>query len=187
MYSEPVLVERPQAGSSPAAFSISPVDYYYANVQDAPGAAYEILSQLEQLGVNLLAFTAVPNDNGTVQPPSFQRSPGSSSPKRGQRTWSRGPASRTARRGRRRAGALATVHERLIRAGIDVYASAGVTNGRGAFGYVVYVREDQFEHAVDALRLRCSPYSSAIEVREFPVAPPPAKEHHGRALTTDRE
>jgi hypothetical protein len=29
----------------------------------------------------------------------------------------------------------------------------GVTDGRGAFGYVVYVREDQFEQAASALKL----------------------------------
>ena len=38
-------------------------------------------------------------------------------------------------------------------AGVDVYASSGVTNGGGSFGYVVYVREDQFEKAADALEL----------------------------------
>jgi len=50
-------------------------------------------------------------------------------------------------------GALAGVHERLVSAGVDIYASSGVTDGRGAFGYIVYVREDQFEKAVDALGL----------------------------------
>jgi hypothetical protein len=48
-------------------------------------------------------------------------------------------------------GALANVHERLFSAGVDIYASAGVTDGRGSFGYVVYVREDQIERAVAAL------------------------------------
>ena len=155
MYSEPVLVERPRAGKRPIAFSIRPVDYYYANVQDAPGAAYEILSQLEQLGVNLLAFTAVPNDNGTVQFALFPEEPGKFvAEARAANLELEGPHHALLVEGDDELGALATVHERLIRAGIDVYASAGVTNGRGAFGYVVYVREDQFEHAVDALRLR---------------------------------
>ena len=40
---------------------------------------------------------------------------------------------------------------RLFEVGVDIYASAGVTDGRGAFGYVVYVREEQFERAADAL------------------------------------
>jgi hypothetical protein len=48
-------------------------------------------------------------------------------------------------------GALASVHERLFEAGVDVYASTGVTDGRGSFGYVVYVREEQFELAAAAL------------------------------------
>jgi hypothetical protein len=50
-------------------------------------------------------------------------------------------------------GALASVHERLFEAGVDVYASSGVTDSRGSFGYVVYVREDQFQRAVEALGL----------------------------------
>jgi hypothetical protein len=50
-------------------------------------------------------------------------------------------------------GALASVHERLFQAGVDVYASAGVTDARGTFGYVVYLREDQVERAVAALEL----------------------------------
>ena len=45
------------------------------------------------------------------------------------------------------------VHERLLRQGVDVYASAGVTDARDSFGYLVYVREDQFQRAVDALGL----------------------------------
>ena len=50
-------------------------------------------------------------------------------------------------------GALAAVHERLFEAGVDVYASSGVTDGSSSFGYVVYVREDQFLRAVEALGL----------------------------------
>ena len=33
-------------------------------------------------------------------------------------------------------GGLARIHERLFEANIDVYASSGVSDGRGAFGYV---------------------------------------------------
>ena len=50
-------------------------------------------------------------------------------------------------------GAFASVHEQLFEAGVDIYASSGVTDARNAFGYVVYVREDQFERAVAALGL----------------------------------
>ena len=42
------------------AFTIRPIEYYYANVRDELGAAYRVLSQLAERGVNLLAFTAAP-------------------------------------------------------------------------------------------------------------------------------
>lgn len=47
-------------------------------------------------------------------------------------------------------GAPANVHEQLVRAGIDIFASPGVSDGQGAFGYLVYVREDQVEQAAAA-------------------------------------
>jgi hypothetical protein len=43
------------------AFTIRSVEYYYANVRDELGAAYRFLAQLAELGVDLLAFTAVPS------------------------------------------------------------------------------------------------------------------------------
>jgi len=48
---------------------------------------------------------------------------------------------------------LAGVHQQLFNAGVNVYASSGVSDGRGSFGYIVYVREDQFQRAVEALEL----------------------------------
>ena len=48
-------------------FTISSVEYYYANVRDESGAAYRVLSQLAERGVNLLAFTAVPSGPSLAQ------------------------------------------------------------------------------------------------------------------------
>jgi len=36
---------------------------------------------------------------------------------------------------------------------VNVYASHGVTDGQGTFGYVLYVRPDRYEQAVKALGL----------------------------------
>ena len=41
----------------------------------------------------------------------------------------------------------------LARADVDVFASSGVTDGRGAFGYVVYLREHDIAKAESALGL----------------------------------
>jgi hypothetical protein len=48
-------------------------------------------------------------------------------------------------------GALAGIHERISDANINVYASSGVADGRGSFGYVIYVRPDDYERAAAAL------------------------------------
>jgi hypothetical protein len=134
------------------AFKIRRVDYYYTSVKDEPGAAYRILSQLAGLGVNLLAFTAVPVGPTRAQLAMFPENDGKLTAAARQAGLALdGPHAALLVQGDDELGALAGVHERLFQAGIDVYASSGVTDGRGSFGYVVYVREDQFERAASAL------------------------------------
>ncbi len=48
-------------------------------------------------------------------------------------------------------GALAEVHRHLADAQISVYASTGVADGRGGYGYVVFIRSEDFEGAARAL------------------------------------
>ena len=57
------------------AFTIRPIEYYYANVRDELGAAYRVLSQLAERGVNLLAFTAVPTGPTLAQFSLFPEDP----------------------------------------------------------------------------------------------------------------
>ena len=47
-------------------FTVRAVDYYYVNVRDELGAAYQVLSTLAARGVNLFAFTAVPSGPSRV-------------------------------------------------------------------------------------------------------------------------
>jgi hypothetical protein len=84
------------------AFRIRRADYFYATVNDRPEEADKLLSQLAELGINLLAFTAVP------------------------------------------AGPMRTQF---------VYASSGIADGQGSYGYIVYVRHEDFERAAGALDL----------------------------------
>jgi hypothetical protein len=136
------------------AHTIRRADYYYATIRDELGAAYRVLSQLAELGVNLLAFTAVPSGPSLAQ---FALFPEDSNKLAAEASAAQlrleGPYHAFLVQGDDELGALANVHEQLFRAGVDVYASSGVTDGRGSFGYVVYVREDQFEHAAQALGL----------------------------------
>ena len=136
------------------AFTIRPVEYFYANIRDVPGAAFELLSQLAELGVNLLAFTAVPTGPTTVQFAVFPEEPAKLvAEARNASLPLEGPHHALLAQGDDELGAFASVHERLTDAGVDIYASSGVTGNDGAFGYVVYVREDQFRLAVSALGL----------------------------------
>jgi hypothetical protein len=134
------------------AFAIRNVEYYYANVRDELGAAYRILAQLAELGIDLLAFTAVPSGPTLAQ---FTLVPRDSRKLLAQSTVAGlpldGPYHAFLVQGDDELGALANVHEQLVSADIDIFASSGVSDGRGAFGYLIYVREDQFERAATAL------------------------------------
>jgi hypothetical protein len=135
-------------------FTIRPSDYYYANVRDELGAAYRVLSQLAERGVNLLAFTAVPAGPSLAQFALFPTEPAKLVAEAGAvGLVLDGPHHALVVQGDDELGAFASVHERLLKVGVDIYATAGVIDGRGSFGYVLYVREDQFERAAEALRL----------------------------------
>lgn len=134
------------------AFAIRPVEYYYLNVRDELGAAYRVLSDLAERGVGLLAFTAVPAGPTLAQFTLFPEDPNKLVAEgRAAQLPLDGPHHALLVEGDDELGTLASIHERLFEAGVDIYASSGVTDSRGSFGYVVYVREDQFERAVRAL------------------------------------
>jgi hypothetical protein len=136
------------------AFTIRAVEYYYANVHDELGAAYRVLRQVAERGINLLAFTAVPIGPSLAQFSLFPEDPNKLVAEATAAGLALdGPHHALLVRGDDELGALAGVHERLLNGGVDIYASAGVTDAAGSFGYVVYVREDQFAKAVSALNL----------------------------------
>lgn len=50
-------------------------------------------------------------------------------------------------------GVLTDIHKKLLDAGVNVVASTAVTDGKGGFGYVIYLRTEQFNYALAALEL----------------------------------
>lgn len=136
------------------AFTIRTIEYFYASVRDELGAACRVLSQLAEIGVNLLAFTAVPSGPSLAQFTLFPEDPNKLvAEARLAGLALDGPHHALLVQGDDELGAFARVHERLVEADVDIYASSGVTDGRGSFGYLVYVREDQFQKAASALGL----------------------------------
>jgi hypothetical protein len=136
------------------AIKIRRVEYFYAVVKDEPGAAYEFLSQLERLGINLLAFTAIPTGPQRTQLTLFPEEPRhmeSEAKKMGLELD--GPHPALLVQGDDELGVLARIHENLHAANVNVYASSGVADGEGRFGYVIYIRPEDYERAVAALEV----------------------------------
>ena len=136
------------------AFRVRSAEYYYANVRDDLGASNRVLSALADRGVELLAFTAVPVGPTLAQFTLFPEEPEKLvNEARLAGLALDGPHHALLVQGDDELGAFASVHDRLAKAHVDVYASSGVTDGGGSFGYVIYVREDQFDKAATALGL----------------------------------
>ena len=134
------------------AVSIRRIDYYYSMVKDRPGAAYELLSQLAQTGVSLMAFNAIPMGTDHTQLVLFPRSPSrliKAAEEAGIELT--GPQHALIVRGDDKLGALAETHRKLYDANINVFASGGVVADCGRFAYVLYVNEKDFDHAARVL------------------------------------
>ncbi len=127
-------------------------DYFYTTVKDEPGEAYKLLSSLADLGVNLLAFSAVPVGPMHTQLAIFPEDTAKllSEAKKANIELD-GPHPAILVQGDDHLGALAEVHEKLYQAGVNVYASSGVTDGKGSYGYVIYVRPDEYKRAAETL------------------------------------
>jgi hypothetical protein len=136
------------------AFSIARVQYFYVSVKDKPGEAYKLLSRLAEYGVNLLAFTGVPIGPSHTQLAIFPEDPAKLSDAAKKASIGLdGPQLALLVQGDDELGSLAEIHEKLYEANVNVYASSGVSDGRGSFGYLLYVRPDEYERALAALGL----------------------------------
>jgi hypothetical protein len=134
------------------AYRIQRTGYFLATVKDQPGEAYKLLSALAARGINLVAFTAVPTGPLHTQLTIF--------PEDAEQFIHEakhiglgcdGPHPAFLVQGDDELGALAGVHLKLSAADINVYASSGVADGKGSFGYVIYVRPDDYESAASVL------------------------------------
>lgn len=130
------------------------VDYFTTTLHGPPESAYHLLSRLAGGGVSLMAFNAIPAGLESMQLVIFpEDSAVLEAVAREQRMALSGPDRAILIQGDDELGALARLHEQLARAGVQPYASAGLTDRAGGFGYIVYVRKDQFAAAASALEL----------------------------------
>ncbi len=128
------------------------VTYFHVEVEDKPGETYWTLSYLAGSDVNLLAFSAIPTGpthTHLVLFPENVESLARAAEKTG--LVLSDPQHAFLIQGDDKVGALIGIHEKLFNAHINVYASSGVSDGKGGYGYIVYVKAQDFEDAAQAL------------------------------------
>lgn len=133
--------------------SVRRIQYFYATVRGEPDDAYGLLTHLAEQGVNLVAINTVPMGPEATQLTLF---PDDTMKLRNVAQEAglalEGPHDALLVQGDDEIGAVAKLHARLNRAGVHVYASNAVTDGRGYFGYVLYLRGEQAEQAAAVLK-----------------------------------
>jgi predicted amino acid-binding ACT domain protein len=130
------------------------VSYFYTVVHDQPGEAYKLLSLLANQGVNLMAFTAVPIGPSHTQLTLFPDQKGKlETEARNAGLRLDGPHPAILVQGDDHVGVLADIHEKLYEESVNVYAATAVTDGKGDFGYLIYVRPEEFDKATRALSI----------------------------------
>ncbi len=134
------------------AFTVRRIDYFYITVTESPGLGYEVLSGLAEQGVNLVAITAVPFGPARTQLTVFPDDTAKMQHAAQQANIPLdGPHPALVVQGDDEVGALAHIHEKLLDANVHVFASTGVADGRGGYGYIIYVRPEEYERAAEAL------------------------------------
>ena len=135
-------------------FSVRTVEYFYTRVEEEPARAYDLLAKLASEEINLLAFSAIPFGPNHVELTIFPDRSQDFQRVAEKLGWKLiGPQHACLIQGDDHLGALAEIHRRLLDAGVIIYASTGVTDGEGHYGYVIYVKEEDHVAAARALSL----------------------------------
>ncbi len=128
------------------------VEYYYATVEDKHGKGYWLLEHFRQKGVNLIAFTAFPRGAGRSQldfiPEDAETLKAAAAEAKVDLV---GPKRAFLAQGGDEVGAIVELHYRLSNAGISVHAANGVSAGTGGFGYVLWVKSEDYDRAAVTL------------------------------------
>ena len=134
------------------AFDIKRVEYYNITIEGHAGEASKLLSLFAGVGVNLLAFKAVPLEPRRTQFTLFPND-GSKMSEGAKKTGLEldGPHSALLIQGDDESGALADIYEKLSQADIHVNESSGIADIKGGYGVLLYLRQEDCEKAMAAL------------------------------------
>jgi hypothetical protein len=134
------------------AILIKRVNYFYCAVEDKHGKGYWLLEHLRQKNVNLVAFSAFPTGGGRSHLNFF---PDDAEKLKVAATEAGvelvGPKRAFLVEGDDDVGSIVELHRKLSTAGISVYAANGVSAGSARFGYVLWVKPEDYDEAAVAL------------------------------------
>lgn len=134
------------------ALTVRNVEYFYIRIEGSSEKAYELLAKLASAEVNLLAFSAVPFGPNHLELTIFPERSDMFTQLARKLGWEvTGPQHAFLVQGDDNLGALADIQRMLLEAHVEIYASTGVTDGSGRYGYVIYFKEEDHERAARAL------------------------------------
>jgi len=126
------------------------VDCYYSTVRDRPGEGSRLLEHISESGMNLTAFAALPAGEDETQiclvtdrPEALQDAATNAG------AQLVGPKKGFLIQGEDRIGALHSYHLTLSNANVNVYSSSGVCDGKGRFGFILWVEPGDFDKALE--------------------------------------
>jgi hypothetical protein len=131
---------------------IRKINYFYTSVKDETGEGYRFLSRLAARGVDLMALTAIPFGPDKAQFTLFPTNPESLiEAAKLEKINLDGPHSAILVQGADRIGAFADVLAKLAAVNINVFSVQAMTDGRGGFGYIIYLKPSDIDRAMEAL------------------------------------
>ncbi|HNS95370.1 MAG TPA: hypothetical protein PKL73_00355 [Polyangiaceae bacterium] len=128
------------------------LDYFYASIKDESGAGFRFLDRLATKQVDLTALTAVPFGPDRAQITIFPTDAASLvAAAKEENIALDGPHTAILVEGDDQVGAFAKVMAKLAAVNINVFSLQGMTDGRGGFRYIVFVRPSDIESALQSL------------------------------------
>jgi hypothetical protein len=136
------------------ALDVKSVEYYNITVEGHIGEGSQLLSVFAGVGVDLLAFKAVPLDpmhtRFTLVPEDGSKM-NVGAKKAGLNLD--GPHAALLVQGDEKPGALAGIYETLAQVDIPVSESSGIAHINGGYGVVLYIKPEDNERAMAALQM----------------------------------
>ena len=134
------------------AYTAQVVEYFYVTINAAAHEAYAVLDSLAALGVNFLALTAVPLGPDSTQLTLFpEDAPKLQAVGKKAGLVLTGAHPAVLVQGDDEIGVLAHILKVLAQENVDTFATTAVTDGKGRFGFILYVRPGHAEKAARAI------------------------------------